>query len=366
MRIRIWKPGEKGNPCAEHYYYQFFLRKKRYRGVLEARNLEQAKLAAQKIWDDEWNQKYDPEPPSPEQVLFGDFVKDVYLPWSKIHKGSYDDDVRITSILTVFFNGKNLRDIKPAMIEQFKARRIGAGRAPATVNRELSVVSKIFTIAARHEKVDANPCQGVERFALDNERVRYLTDDEERRLFKAMGDNAQLKDIVTVALHTGMRRGEIFNLKWFDLDFDRGVMHVRKTKTKLNRVVPMNARVREVLSGQKRSSEFVFTSEKTGGRLIDVKKAFSSARLEAGIPDFQLRDLRHSCATRLSDKGEELVTVAEILGHTDIRMTKRYSHGMHQRKRMALEKLVSNPPRQSHAKSVKKEKRQGRRPAVSR
>ena len=81
-------------------------------------------IAAQKVWDDEWNRKYDPEPPVPEQVLFGDFVKAVYLPWSKIHKGSYDDDVRITSILTAFFKGKNLRDIKPAMIEQFKARRI--------------------------------------------------------------------------------------------------------------------------------------------------------------------------------------------------------------------------------------------------
>ena len=243
-----------------------------------------------------------------------------------------------------------------------KSARTPCTSHPAYLER--SVVSKSFTIAARHEKVDANPCQDVERFALENERVRYLTEDEEQRLFKAMGDNSQLKDIVTVALHSGMRRGEIFNLKWFDLDFDRSVMHVRKTKTKLNRVVPMNARVREVLNRQKRSSEFVFTSEKTGGRLIDVKKAFNSARLEAGIPDFQLRDLRHSCATRLSDKGEELVTVAEILGHTDIRMTKRYSHGMHERKRMALEKLVSDPPRQPHAKSVKKEKRQGALPQM--
>jgi hypothetical protein len=69
MKIRIWKPGEKGNPCAQHYYYQFFQRKKRYRGVLEARNAEQAKQAAQKIWDEEWNKRYDPEPPEPEQVL---------------------------------------------------------------------------------------------------------------------------------------------------------------------------------------------------------------------------------------------------------------------------------------------------------
>ena len=366
MRIRIWKPGEKGNPSDRYYYYQFFLRKKRYRGILDARNAEQAKQAAQKIWDDEWNRKYDPEPgPPPVRVLFADFIENTYLPWSKIHKGSYDDDVRITSLLSDFFTGRTLAEIKPAMIEKFKAHRIGAGRAPATINRELSVLSKVFTLAVRHEAAEANPCQGIERFALDNERVRYLTEDEEQRLFEAMGDNEQLKDIVTIALHTGMRRGEIFNLKWFDLDFDRGVIQVRKTKTKLNRVVPMNRRVREVFNKQKRSSEFVFTSAKTGGRLMDVKKAFNTARLEAGIPDFQLRDLRHSCATRLSDCGEELVTVAEILGHTDIRMTKRYSHGMHERKRQALEKLVAVTSRQPHAKIVRKEKRQGERPALS-
>ena len=63
MKIRIWKPGEKGNPSDRYYYYQFFLRKKRYRGILDARNAEQAKQAAQKIWDNEWNRKYDPEPP---------------------------------------------------------------------------------------------------------------------------------------------------------------------------------------------------------------------------------------------------------------------------------------------------------------
>ena len=99
MKIRIWKPGEQGNPCARHYYYQFFQRKKRYRGVLEARNAEQAKQAAQKVWDEEWNKRYDPEPPAPEQVLFADFVQEIYLPWSKIHKASYEDDVANTQYL---------------------------------------------------------------------------------------------------------------------------------------------------------------------------------------------------------------------------------------------------------------------------
>jgi arginyl-tRNA--protein-N-Asp/Glu arginylyltransferase len=68
------------------------------------------------------------------------------------------------------------------------------------------VLSKVFTLAVRHEKADLNPCQSVERFALDNERVRYLTKMREQRLFHTTEDNEQLKEIVTVALHTGMRR----------------------------------------------------------------------------------------------------------------------------------------------------------------
>jgi integrase len=343
MKIKIWKPGQKGNPSDRQYYYQFFQRKKRHRGVLEARNGEQAKLEAQRKWDAEWNKENTPkpEPESKPVRMFGAFVEDAYLPWSKSHKASYGDDVRITAKLVEFFKDKTLIEIKPAMVERFKAHRYQMGKAPATINRELSVLSKVFTVAIRLEEAESNPCQNVERFALDNQRVRYLTEEEEHRLFEAIGDNQLLKDVVTVALHTGMRRGEIFNLKWFDVDFGRGILQIRKTKTKLNRTVPMNTRVQEVLNLQPRASEYVFTSPRTKDRLADLKKGFNAARSAAGIPDFQLRDLRHSCATRLSDCGEELVTVAEILGHTDVRMTKRYSHAMHERKRQALEKLAA-------------------------
>lgn len=360
MNINIWKPGETGNPSARHYYYQFFQDKKRYRGILEARNAEQAKRAANKIWIDEWNKKNDPEPVEPPPArMFADFVRETYLPWSESHKASYGDDVRIATMLIDFFKDMSLSEIKPAKIMEFTDQRKQAGKALATINRELSVLSKIFAVAVRVEEADSNPCTKVQRFSLDNERTSYLKEDEERRLFDAMGDDELLKDIVTVLLHTGMRRGEGFGLKWIDVDFDRGTLQVRKTKTKLNRTVPMNARVREVLARQPRSSEYVFTSPRTGGRLVDIKKGFNEARIAAGIPNFQLRDLRHSCATRLSDCGEELVTVSEILGHTDIRMTKRYSHAMQERKRQALEKLAAtSDPRQIG-------KRQDEPPAVS-
>lgn len=237
MKIKIWKPGQKGNPSHRHYYFQFFQRTKRYRGVLEARNTEQAKLEAQRRWDAEWNKENAPKPePEPKPVrMFGEFVEEAFLPWSKTHKASYADDIRITAMLVEFFKGKTLIEIKPAMVEQFKAHRYQKGKAPATINRELSVLSKVFTVAIRLEEAESNPCRNVERFALDNQRVRYLTEEEEHRLFEAIGDNQLLGDVVTVALHTGMRRGEIFNLKWFDVDFGRGILQIRKTKTKLNR-----------------------------------------------------------------------------------------------------------------------------------
>ena len=147
---------------------------------------------------------------------------------------------------------------------------------------------KVFTVAVRHEaKAKANPREDIERFALENQRVRYLIGDEEKRLFDAMRDNEQLKDIVTVALHTGMRRSEILNLKWFDLDFECGAIYVRKTTIGLYRVVPMNPQVREVFNTQKRSSNYVFASTKTGGRLMDVKR-LSTPALEPKKPDFQL------------------------------------------------------------------------------
>ena len=83
--------------------------------------------------------------------MFADFVEETYLPWSRIHKASYDDDVRTTSVLTNFFKGKNLREIKPVMVEQYKAKRIGAGRAQATVmqERKREALEKLVSFSPR-------------------------------------------------------------------------------------------------------------------------------------------------------------------------------------------------------------------------
>jgi integrase len=165
-----------------------------------------------------------------------------------------------------------------------------------------------------------------------------LSEDEETSLFEALGDNQLVKDIVTVALNTGMRRGEIFNLKWFDLDFPRGLIKIQESKSGKKRIVPMNETVRELLESLERNSEYVFPSPKTNGKLTDIKHSLTSALREAKIKDFCFHDLRHTAATRMADAGADAFTLMRILGHSDIRMTTRYTHATDQ----ALKRAVTN------------------------
>lgn len=171
------------------------------------------------------------------------------------------------------------------------------------MNYHLSVLSKIFSLAVDAGLLDSNPSFRVRKLRLDNRRMRVLSIEEEKRLFSAMLDNPLVSQIVTVALHTGMRRGEIFNLKWFDIDFGREVLQVMESKSGKKRFVPINQTVQNLLDGIEKRSEYVFPSPKTGTRLDNIKKSFRSALRKAAIVDFCFHDLRHTAATRMADGG---------------------------------------------------------------
>jgi integrase len=366
MKITIKKPGEVRNSTS--YFYDFTVRGKRYRGALpEARNHAQAKQAAEKVWDDVFNERFNPEP-KPE-LLFEDFVKATYLPLQRTNKKrSLDRDEQIAGVLCEFFKGANLSDIKKSDVEKFKKERSESEtryettRSPATVNRELAVLSAILTLAVDDELIPSNPCRRVRPMRMDNQRNRYLSHEEEKKLFEALAGHEWLCNVVTMAIHTGMRRGEIFKLKWFDVDFSREVIHVRDTKTAKDRDVPMSAAVREMLERQPKTSGHVFPSPKTGGQLVDIKRPFGLACEAAKIKDLRFHDLRHTAASRMADAGVNVIVIAEILGHGDIRTTKRYSHAMEEAKREAVEKLAkSGAARQT---PVKKQKRQAGGPTA--
>lgn len=303
------------------------------------------------------------------EVRFDKFVDENFLPYSRVHKKSYLDDVRHCKMLCDSFGRMNLSEITPPIIEKFKQKRLegitmyGRKRHPVTVNRELCVLSKILSMAFDAELIESNPCRRVRKFRADCRRTRYLTLDEEANLFAALEGQEWLQRIVTTAIHTGMRQGEIFNLTWFDLDLPRGAIHVRVSKNGKDRFVPINQTVRKMLEALPRTSEYVFPSPKTGRRLIDVKTSFDKAKRKAGITGLRFHDLRHTAATRMADGGADAVTLAAIFGWSDVQMALRYTHSTDDAKRRAVENLVR--PNGASDESVTNEKRQGARPAVS-
>ncbi len=280
------------------------------------------------------------------EVRFDKFVKDYFLPYSKLHKKSYADDVIVCDMLFETFGRLSLSEISPPIIEKFKQKRLEGKtmykrkRNPATVNRELSVLSKIFSLAFDAELIESNPCRRVRKFRSDSRRTRHLTFDEEKRLLEKLEGHEWIQRIVTMAIHTGMRQGEIFNLTWFDVDFPRKTIHIRVSKNGKDRFVPLNQTVLEMLERQPRISEYVFPSPKTKERLVDIKFRFDKARSDAGIKDFRFHDLRHTAATRMADYGADAFTLAAIFGWSDVRMALRYTHATDEVKRRAVENLV--------------------------
>lgn len=159
------------------------------------------------------------------------------------------------------------------LIERFKKERglsetvRGGRRSPASVNRELESLSRVFNMAIDNGYAESNPCQKVKKLRMDNQRISYLSPEEEARLMTALeGHRAYLRPILIVALNTGMRRGEILTLEWSCVDFQRGIIYVVNTKSGCNREVPMNAAVRQEflqLRNSASESEYVFVNPET-------------------------------------------------------------------------------------------------------
>jgi integrase len=211
-----------------------------------------------------------------------------------------------------------------------------------SVNRELSLLSSVFTVAMKSKEATANPCAEVNRVPGEQPRTRYLLPDEEERLMAVMtGHRAHLRKIVVLAINTGMRRGELLRLQWVHIDFHKNEIKVVQNKTDRDRFVPMNARVREELLSLRAEAagEFVFTNRKTGRYIADVKTAFKSACRAAGLVDLHFHDLRHTFGTRAADAGVPLGAVAAVMGHADIHTTMRYAHATDEGKRRAVEAI---------------------------
>lgn len=223
------------------------------------------------------------------------------------------------------FGNRPIGQIARAELQDWQAR-MRQTRKPATVNRLMCRLRHIFNRAIDWSELEQSPMKGLKFLPENNARLRYLTLDECARLVESC-KAPHLRAIVTIALHTGMRSGEIRNLQWRDLDFDTGFFIVRDTKNGETRHVPMDSTVLSLLRnwGRTEDSEFVFTNA-AGGRIGWLQHGFRNALGRAGVNDLHFHDLRHTFASQWIMAGGDLYVLKSILGHKSIAMTQRYAH----------------------------------------
>ena len=273
-----------------------------------------------------------------QKVKFENFADEYIKTHSKTNNKSWEQtDLHTVKCLKAFFSGKYLYDITPQMVEQFKAKRVTEVK-PATTNRALALLKSIFNKAIAWNKFNGrNPVKGI-KFYKEQPRIRFLEREEITKLI----DNCTepLKSIIIIALNTGMRRGEIFNLKWHDIDFSRGIISLYQTKNGEQRKVPMNEQVKKTIIAVRKTpdSPYIFCN-KEKRPYCDIRKSFFTACEKSGITDFHFHDLRHTFASQLVMSGIDLNTVRELLGHKTIEMTLRYSHLSPDFKKQAVEVL---------------------------
>jgi integrase len=147
-----------------------------------------------------------------------------------------------------------MREITRFNVEQFKKERRssfngrGTNRAPASVDRELQLLSRDFSLAIEHSEVQINPCKSIKLLAVSNEVTGYLSpEQEEKRMAVLTRRRAHLRDILIINLHTGMRRTEILTLHKGQIDFLRGSIELTKTKSGKSRSVPIHSAIKPLL-----------------------------------------------------------------------------------------------------------------------
>ncbi|CAG1021726.1 Tyrosine recombinase XerC [Methylococcales bacterium] len=313
----------------------------------------------------------------PKAESLGTFIDAHYQPWAAINQKAKTDTARRVKVCFPELMDKRLSEVTPQAVELCRQARAKAGKATTTLNRDIAALKSIMSKALEWGVIEENPLARFKLAKTDTRGVvRYLTADEEKRLFTALEareariaaaresgnawretrhkerrDHAEgfadhLKPMVIVSIHTGVRRGELFSLTWQSVNLSGRIItiHGEHAKSRQTRHIPLNPVAHDTLARwytQQGAPEsgLVFAG-RTGQAFDNVRKSWLGVLEEAEIKDFRWHDLRHSFASKLVMVGVDLNTVRELMGHSDIKMTLRYAHLAPEHKAAAVDKLV--------------------------
>lgn len=312
-------------------------------------------------------------------ITLDEFINVHYSPWIKEHrKSAVKTLAHIHRCFIRPFGDKLLIDFTPAFIDQWRTQRLKDDCSIETVNRDVATFKAALSKAVLWGLIDNHPLAKLKLLKSDRSgKIRFLSRDEEQRLrdainareeeIRAERDNANvwrkergytlypdlrlttfadyIRPMILLSLNTGMRQGEIFSLRWENVNLEHAMLTIEGAyaKSGKTRHIPLNTEALKVLQSWRQQSDnidLVF-SNKDGQRFNSVKKAWARILKSAKIKNFRWHDLRHHFASRLVMASVDLNTVRELLGHSDMAMTLRYAHLAPEHKASAVEKLVN-------------------------
>jgi len=244
------------------------------------------------------------------------------------------------SFLSSYPNITLLSQIQSKIIEEYKQQRINYVK-PNTVNFELGVLRYLFNVAIRNNYLSKNPVTEVEKMKWKRKQPKFSTKQEIKLILDNCGK--RLYPIFLTFLYTGMRKDELRNLEWSDIDFENRLIRIQvkdfwEPKNGISRNIPMNDELYNVLKKIDRKSTWVF--ETAGGNQVrHLRRDLIRVCDKLGIKDENLHTFRHTFASHLVMAGDDLPTVQELLGHKDIKTTMIYAHLAPEHLKHAVKKL---------------------------
>jgi len=306
--------------------------------IEERREKDEEKKAAHKAQDNQ------------QELILRNFLEQVYIPDAK-RRGMKTIDKTDQMVRSHFadFLDYRLDHITRKIIENWQIEAKDRGLKPSSINRALNPLRAIMTIAVEKEYLEIHPLKRCKNLSVqDDMKERYLSAEEETRLRNQLEKRNQEKSIrlppddervyadhimpiVLVALNTGMRRGEIFQLTWDNVSFNNKHITVsaETAKSSKKRHISMNNETQRVLDNWRKQSSrvgLVFPNPANGKPLVEIKSMWVNILNDAEIHNFRFHDLRHTFASKLVMKGAPLYTVQKLLGHSTLEMTMRYAH----------------------------------------
>lgn len=311
-------------------------------------NLTIAKEAESTIKSDLLRGEYNINNHKVQTVTTLDDVWNKYLPWAKENKSSWKDDYYYyNKHLKPRFGNKALEDISIINIEAFitelrnSSNARGTDFKPATIKHQIVLLRRLFNIAIKwglFQKI--NPVNSVSMPKVDNYITEFMTPEQTESLLKTLKSWTcrESAAFVKFAFYTGLRRGELFKLKWSDVDLERMFVTLRNPKGGKTITLPISEEAVETLKSLPLQGEYVFPG-KGGNQRVDFKGPWDRIRKAAGLPDnFRLHGLRHNYASHLVSNGVGLEVVKELMTHKDMITTQRYAHLLPGAMKEAVEK----------------------------